>query len=61
MTKLINDVRVTITWRTSARPSSSSYYHADVTLFTDVVVKHHTKLLFKDILGELNAQFDDIV
>lgn len=52
ITKKIYGMPVTITWRSNAT-TSSSYYHADVLMFTDLVVKSHTKMLLLDLLGML--------
>ena len=52
ITKQLDGIPVTITWRSNAN-SSSAYYHADVSFFTDLVVKRHTKALLSDLLGML--------
>jgi hypothetical protein len=48
---------VTIT--RSARASCANYL-ADVVYFTDLVVKRHTRLLMKELIKELNGQFNNI-
>jgi hypothetical protein len=59
ITKIINGVNVAITWNTSAL-SSSAYYHADIAMFTEIVVKRHTQLLLNDILQQIDAQFNHV-
>ncbi|KAJ3065851.1 hypothetical protein HK102_007803 [Quaeritorhiza haematococci] len=59
LTKHVTGVPATITWRTTAT-SSSAYYHADVPLFTDIVVKEHTKQLLRDILNAIDNQFGNV-
>jgi hypothetical protein len=57
--KMVNGREVDITWMSSAS-KSSSYYYANVTDFTDTVVKQHTKLLLQDLLVELDPLFDQV-
>ncbi|KAJ3146573.1 hypothetical protein HDU86_008453 [Geranomyces michiganensis] len=55
----VNGIPVSITWRMSVT-STSAYYHANVPLFTDLVVKRHTALLLQSILESLDARFDGV-
>lgn len=57
ITQIIEGVNVAITWRTSA-VSGTSHYHADVKMFTDMVVKQHTQLLLRELLVELSIKFN---
>ena len=59
LAKNVNGIPVSIKWRTTAS-STSAYYHADVPLFTDIVVKRHTEQLLHDILTNLNPRFDNV-
>jgi hypothetical protein len=60
ITKDVNGVPVTITWRSNAR-TSSAYYHADVGgMFGDLAVKLHTRLLLTDILNQIDLPFNGI-
>lgn len=52
--KDIDGFQVPITWRTSTK--TSPHYHANVQLFTDTVVKQHTKKLRQDIFTQLDPQ-----
>ncbi|KAJ3170939.1 hypothetical protein HDU87_008641 [Geranomyces variabilis] len=55
----IANVPVVQQWRTSAT-TTSAYYHANVPLFTDLVVKRHTVLLLRSILHDLDARFGGV-
>lgn len=49
--KNVYGMPVGIKWLASS--SSSAHYYANVSLFTDIIVKHHAKLLLEDILASL--------
>lgn len=55
----VNGIPVTVKWNTSAK-CSSAYYYADVPMFTDIVVKAHSKILLRNILNEIDEQFNQI-
>lgn len=60
VTKIIDGVHVTITWR-SCGGCASDYYHADVGgMFGDTAVKLHSQALHRDLLQELDSQFSDV-
>lgn len=60
ITKIINGVHVTITWRSSAT-NTSAYYHTDVGgMFGDTAVKLHSQALLRDLLQELDPQFNNV-
>ena len=50
---------VSITWRTTA-VRSSAYYHCDAGLLTDQAVKLHAMALLRDVLNQIDADFDYI-
>ena len=52
-------VPVTITWRTSAKQTATSY-HCDVDIFGDRAVKLHTQALLQHVLIAIDDQFDNI-
>jgi hypothetical protein len=57
--KYVSGYSVPITWRTSAN-STSAYYHCDAGIFNDSAVKLHTKSMLRDLLSELDAEFNNI-
>lgn len=58
ITKIINGVHVTITWRSSAT-HTSAYYHTDVGgMFGDTAVKLHSQALLRDLLQD--PQFNNV-
>jgi hypothetical protein len=59
ITKIINNINITITWHTNTN-SIPSYYYADVLMFGDVAVQQHSKILLRDLLNIMDAQFDNI-
>ncbi|KAJ3391833.1 hypothetical protein HDU92_008801 [Lobulomyces angularis] len=48
----VDGTDVTVTWRSNA-VSSSAYYHSN-NIFIDTIVKKHTKLLLRTVLGVID-------
>jgi hypothetical protein len=60
ITRRVNGMNVTITWR-SAAVQTSAYYHADVQgMLGDTAVKLHSMSLLRNILTVIDAQFENI-
>lgn len=57
--KIVNGHAISFTWRTSAT-TTSAYYHCDAGCYNDIAVKEHTKILLRDLLKDLDAQFNNI-
>lgn len=57
--KNVSGYSMAVTWRTSAT-TTSAYYHCDAGIFNDSAVKLHTKLMLRDLLNGLDAEFNGI-
>ncbi|TPX55061.1 hypothetical protein PhCBS80983_g05631 [Powellomyces hirtus] len=55
----VNDIPIAVTWKSSAK-LSSAYYHSNNPMFTDMVIKRHTKLLLEYIIREIDGEFNNV-
>lgn len=60
ITKEVDGVPVSITWRSSAQQTSAHFYCDVNGMFGDRAVNEHTKLLLRDVVHQLDPQFGNI-
>eukprot|EP01033_Poteriospumella_lacustris_P014894 gene14894-10649_t len=54
---IVNDKPITVTWR-PAEAAYPTYYHCNSVCFNDVGVHQHTKVLLRQLVDRLDADFD---
>lgn len=55
----VQEFQVPISWITSAQ-NSSAYYHSNNPMFTDMVVKEHTKTMLRRIINQIDSDFGNV-
>lgn len=53
--RVVNDVQMTVTWRTLLT-QTSAYYYTDVNMFTDLAVRAHTTGVLTDLIIDLQRR-----
>jgi hypothetical protein len=55
ITRFIEGYKVTLKWKTKGRPPSACYFC--YSNFNDIFVNKHTRILLRDIIKEIDAEF----